>query len=99
MTGSYDRHRALEEAYRIEWRGKRMRYSTEFASQINLAKSVLNPYTPFGAMCETVQCVVGTEVLTLGRDEIDQLLELALQASVRGMQVINQAKAKTEGTP
>ncbi|CAB4140983.1 hypothetical protein UFOVP399_53 [uncultured Caudovirales phage] len=99
MTGSYDRHRALEEAYRIEWRGKRMRYSPEFATQIMLAKDVLSPDGPFSAMMESVQCVVGTEVLTLGRDEIDQILELALQASVRGMQVINQAKAKTEGTP
>lgn len=99
MTGSYDRHRALDEAYRIEWRGKRMRYSPEFATQIMLAKDVLSPDGPFGAMHENVQCVVGTEVLTLVRDEIDELLELALQASVRGMQVINQAKASKEGTP
>jgi hypothetical protein len=74
-----------------------MRYSTEFATQIMLARDVMSPDGPFPALSDTVTCVVGTEVLTLTRDEIDELLELALQASVRAMQVINQAKAAKEG--
>ena len=94
---SYDRHRAYSEACRIEWRGKVFRYSTDFATQIMLARDVMRPDGPFPALSDTVECVVGTEILTLSRDDIDELLELALQASVAAMKIINQAKIITEG--
>ena len=90
---SYDRHRAYSEACRIDWRGKVFRYSTDFVTQIMLARDVMRPDGPFPALSDTVECVVGTEVLSLTRDDIDELLEKSLQASVAGMKVINQAKA------
>ena len=94
---SYDRHRAYEEACRIQWRGKVFRYSTDFSSQIMLARDVMRPDGPFPALSDTVECVVGTEILTLSRDDIDELLELCLRSSVAAMKVINQARA-TKGT-
>lgn len=91
---SYDRHRLYSEACRIDWRGKVFRYSPEFATQIMLARSAMQPDGPFPALTDTVECVVGTEILTLNRDEVDELLELALRASVAAMKIVNQAKPK-----
>lgn len=99
MTGRPERHRLYNDACRIEWRGKVFRYSTDFATQIMLARDVMRPDGPFPALSDTVECVVGTEVLTLTRDDIDDLLEKALSASVAAMKIINQARAESEGNP
>lgn len=92
---SFDRHRAYEEACTITWRTKKLRYSPDFATQIMLARDVMRPDGPFPALSDTVECVVGNEVLELTRNDIDELLELSLQASVNAMKVINQAKANS----
>ena len=93
---NFQRYRAYDEARRIEWRGDAFAWTPEFGTQLVMAQSVLRPDGPFPAMTDQVRCVVGNKILTLGRAEVDELLVLALEASVRAMEVI---KAATEETP
>jgi hypothetical protein len=93
---SYDRHRALQEAHRIEWRGNVLQYSPDLAAQLVLAQAALRPDGPFPAITDSVRCVVGKQVMTLGRGEVEELVLLALKASVAGLEVIN-GVTKTEG--
>ena len=94
---SYDRHRAYQEACRITWRGQTLQYSPELAAQLVLAQAALRPDGPFPALTDSVRCVVGRQVVDLGRGEVDELIHLALGASVAALEVINGVKGETDG--
>lgn len=92
---TYDRHRALEEAHRIVFNGQEFKYSQEFGMQLLLAQAALRPDGPFPALLDHVDIVVGNQMLTVRRGDVDQLLDLAQSASVAGLRIINGVK---EGT-
>lgn len=97
---SYDRHRALAEAHRIEWNGQDIRYSPELGMQLLLAQAALRPDGVFPAKTDHVELVIGTEVITVRLGEVEELLDLAQAASVKGLRVINGVRATNpnEGT-
>lgn len=93
---NYDRHRALAEARRIEWNGQVLTYSPNLVSQLLLAKDAMLPDGPFAPKAEEARVVIGNEVMTVRRGEVEELLDLARAASVQEMMVINGVRANTE---
>ncbi|HAH11514.1 MAG TPA: hypothetical protein DCL48_15580 [Alphaproteobacteria bacterium] len=96
---NFQRWADYDAARRIDWRGEVFNWSNEFASQITLAAAVLRGDGPFPAISDEVRCVVGDKVMTLRRGDVDELLVLALEASVRALEVIKAAKEDPNGPP
>lgn len=96
---NYDRHRALAEARTIAWHGQEFQYSPEFALQLLLAQAALRPDGVFEAKADHVDIVVGNAFQTVRLGEVEELLDLAQEASVKVQRVINGVRAAPqEGT-
>ena len=94
---NHQRWTDYDNARRIEWRGEVFLWSNEFSSQITMAAAVLRGDGPFPALSDTVRAVVGDKLMTLTRADVDELLVLSLEASVRALEVIKAAKEPADG--
>lgn len=95
---NYDRHRALADARRIEWNGQTLTYSPELVAQLLLAKDAMLPDGPFAPKAEEARVVIGTQIMLVRRGEVEELLDLAREASVKAMSIINGVNNSEKGT-
>jgi hypothetical protein len=99
MSGpDYSRHQRLAQARLITWRGLQFKYSPEFVTQLLVAQNALRPDGPFDARLEEVEIVVGNTWQTVRRGEVEELLDLTLDAATQVVSVLNGIPPKpTEG--